>query len=147
NWVRPVTWPRASARWTLSPTTDSSAARSLAKKLVSIFSIAASSGRPGLRARGLDALGRVQHGVDDRLVAGAAADIARDGAHRVLTARFRIARQQAGGRHDHAGRAEAALRGEAFKESFLDGMQPLRRRHAFDRVHRGVLDRLDRDQA
>ena len=49
--------------------------------------------------------------------------------------------------HDHAGRAEAALRGEAFEEGLLDRMQALRRRQPFDGVDARILDRLDRQQA
>src|SRR5262245_8138127 len=70
------------------------------------------------------ALGRdIQNGVDDRLVAGAATNIAGDGLGHVLARRCRVALEQRLGRHQHARGAEAALGREVLHEGFLQGMQ------------------------
>src|SRR5262249_51915698 len=47
--------------------------------------------------------------------------------------------QERFGRHDEAGRADAALQSRLFEKLLLQGMQPLRRRHALDRRHRPAL--------
>src|SRR5262245_10591380 len=70
------------------------------------------------------ALGRgIQDGVDDRLVAGAAADVAGDGLRHFLTRRQGIAIEQRLGRHQHARGTEAALGREVLHEGHLQGMQ------------------------
>src|SRR5512134_1548410 len=67
--------------------------------------------------------GGIQDRIDDRLVAGAAADVAGDGLGHVLARRRRVAVEQRLGRHQHAGRAEAALGREVLHEGGLQGMQ------------------------
>src|SRR6185436_1660042 len=58
--------------------------------------------------------------VDDVLVAGAAAEVAGDALADLGFGRLRIVVEQVGGRHDHAGRAIAALQTVLFPEAFLE---------------------------
>src|SRR3990172_386187 len=67
--------------------------------------------------------GSIQDGVDDRLVAGAAADVAGDRLHHVGARRSRIAVEQRLRGHQHAGSAEAALGREMLHEGRLQWMQ------------------------
>ena len=67
-----------------------------------------------------------KHRVDDRLVAGAAADVAGDRLDHVVAARIGIGVEQRLGGDDHAGRAEAALGGEAVGEGALHRMRARR---------------------
>src|SRR5580692_5963038 len=76
-----------------------------------------------LGARGAVAAGGGQDGVDDRLVAGAPADVAADRLDHILARRMRVAIEQRLRRHQHAGRTIAALRGEMLHESGLQRMQ------------------------
>ena len=62
-------------------------------------------------------------GGDDRHVAGAAADIAVHVMDDLIARRIGILIQQRFGRHDHAGRAEAALKGEFVDKGLLDRME------------------------
>ena len=94
------------------------------------------------------ALRRVEDRVDDRLVARAAADVARDRADDVLAARVRVLREQRLRGHDHAARAEAALGGEALEERGLELVELAAvAGDALERAHVGALDRLDRHEA
>src|SRR5712691_12687851 len=65
------------------------------------------------------------HGVEDLCVAGAAAEVAREGLADLVVARVGVALEQVGGRHDQARGAEAALDGAALAESLLHRVQPL----------------------
>src|SRR4029450_12126870 len=82
-------------------------------------------GRSGVR-RGVRAAHRCRlaDGGDDVLVAGAAADVALDGVADSLVRGIRIVREQVGGGHDHARRAEAALQAVLLPEGLLQGMKP-----------------------
>src|SRR5690242_19369685 len=95
--------------------------------------------RPGGDARRLRGLGhleltrRVLHGLDDVDVAGAAAEVARDGLTNLRLARVGGAPQERLARHQHAGRAEAALQPVLLHEALLQRvelavlLQPLHR--------------------
>ena len=96
---------------------------------------------PGYAASAAHLGGGGEDGVDDRLVAGAAADVAGDRVDDVVAARVGIAVEQRLGGDDHAGRAEAALRGEAFGEGALQRMQLAGRRQPFERLDRRALRR------
>src|SRR5262245_8180909 len=65
----------------------------------------------------------IQDGVDDRLVTGAAADVAGYGLGNLLARRRRVAVEQRLGGHQHARRAEAALSREMLHEGRLQLMQ------------------------
>ena len=71
-----------------------------------------------------------EDGVDDRLVAGAAADVAGDGVDHRRAVGIGIAVEERLGGEDHAGRAEAALGGEAVGEGALQRVQRAVRRRA-----------------
>ena len=68
-------------------------------------------------------LGSALNRRDDGHVAGAAADIAVHVMDDLIARRFRIFIQQRFGRHDHAGRAEAALKSELVDKRLLDRME------------------------
>src|SRR5687767_13473564 len=83
--------------------------------------------------RGFQALGGVEGGIDDALIAGAAAEIARDGDAHLLLGRIGIVAQKLEQRRQHARRAEAALQAVIVAERFLERMKlGGRRRDAFD---------------
>src|SRR5215211_8939838 len=67
----------------------------------------------------LQPLGRVERGVDDALVAGAAAQIARDGDPHLAFGGIGIIAQELDQRGEDAGRAEAALQAVIVAERFL----------------------------
>src|SRR5205085_54758 len=69
---------------------------------------------------------------DDMLVAGAAAEIAFEAVAYLFARRAGISFEQLRGRHDHAGRAIAALQAVAFPEALLHGMKLAVVRQAFD---------------
>ena len=77
----------------------------------------------------LDVLLAVQ-GVDDRAIAGAAADVALERVRQVGL--VRLVERGRGRRHDHAGGAVAALEGLRVMEGLLDGMQLAVLGEAFD---------------
>src|SRR5947207_14174812 len=76
----------------------------------------------GLPSRGL--AGRCPHGLDDVVVAGAAAEVALEPAADLLLAGVRVLLEKADRRHDHPGRAEAALQGVEFAERVLHRVLP-----------------------
>src|SRR5207249_8288747 len=78
-------------------------------------------------------LGRVLHGLHDIDVAGAAAEIPRNGLADLLLARVLVALEERAGGHQHAGRAETALQAVLLGETLLDGMQFAALLQAFDR--------------
>ena len=100
----------------------------------------------GRRGHGLPLVGGVLNGVDDVLVAGAAAEVAGDALADLALRRRRVVFEQRHGRHDHPRRAVAALEAVLLPEAFLQGMQLTVRREALDRRDRGAvgLDREDR---
>jgi hypothetical protein len=65
-------------------------------------------------------LGGVEDRAHDRRVARAATDVAADRLVDLVDGRVGVAGEQGLGRHDHAGRAEAALGGEPVEEGLLD---------------------------
>src|SRR5436305_5592683 len=67
--------------------------------------------------------GRPLHGVDDVLVAGAAAEVSRDRPADVQLAGVRVLLEQGCSRQHHARRAEAALQTVLLLEPLLDGVQ------------------------
>src|SRR5712691_1366690 len=81
----------------------------------------------------LQPLRGVERGVHDALVAGAAAQIARDGDAHLLLGRIGIVAQELEQSREHAGRAEAALQAVIVAERLLQRMQLLvARRDALD---------------
>src|SRR5690242_6265744 len=68
---------------------------------------------------GFHALGRVEHGRDDALVSGAAAEIARDGDADVVIGRIGVVAQELDQCRQHARRAEAALKAVVLAERLL----------------------------
>src|SRR5712691_6879518 len=102
-----------------------------------------------------DARGRL-HGLDDVVVAGAAAEVALERQPDLGLARLRMLLQQADRRQHHSRRAVAALEGVLLVEGTLDGVQlavgrePLDRGHlaavGLDGEHRARLDRLPVEQ-
>src|SRR4051794_8637976 len=82
-------------------------------------------------------LGRVEHSVDDRLVAGAAADAAFEPVHDLLARRCRVRLEERLRRHHHPRRAEPALEGRVLQECLLHRVQVLL-------GDAEALDRLDR---
>src|SRR5438093_815588 len=87
----------------------------------------------------------VLYGVDDVLVAGAAAEVARETLADLALRWRRVVLQQRHGRHDHPRRAEPALQPVLFPEAFLQRMQATVGREALDRGDRRAvgLDRKD----
>src|SRR5438105_3663568 len=73
-------------------------------------------------------------GVDDRLVAGAAAVVARDMRANFVPARFATAAHEVLGGEQHAGRTEAALERVALVEGALQALELLRVGEALDRL-------------
>src|SRR4029079_14236453 len=129
----PVTWPSMSWRCVGLPISFRLSSRSSAKMSLRNSSMTCPLGALAVAGGGQD-------GVDDRLVAGAAADVSRNRVDHVGAGRRRVAVEQRLRGHHHAGRAEAALRGEVLHERGLDRVQA---RAAFQPV-RG-LDRAARD--
>jgi len=78
--------------------------------------------------------GRCLNGLDDVVVAGAAAEVPFEPVPDLLLGRVRDVLQQARGRHDHAGRAVAALQRMVLRECALHRMEPTGA-EAFDRHH------------
>src|SRR5271169_7015436 len=92
--------------------------RSSAKMSLRNSSMVLSSGAAAaVAARG------IEYRIDDRFVAGAAADVAADGFDHVFAGWIRISVEQGFRRHEHAGRAIAALGGKPFHERFLQRVQ------------------------
>ena len=92
------------------------------------------------------ARGGVQDGIDDGLIAGAAADVAGNRLdHLFARRRGHLVEQRLGG-HQHAGRAVAALGGEAVHEGLLQGMEMAVADAAY-RLDGPALDGLGEDQA
>src|SRR4029079_11797860 len=109
----PVTWPSMSWRCVPLPISFRLSSRSSAKMSLRSSSMMVSSGA------GPAAGGGGEYGVDDRLVAGAAADVARDCLDDFGAGRRRIAIEQRLRRHQHAGRAVAALGRKLLHERLL----------------------------
>src|SRR5438093_4305625 len=80
-------------------------------------------------------LGSPLDGLDDVVVAGAAAEVAFQPVADLGLRRPRRALEELGGRHDHARRAEPALQAVLFPEAFLDRMQLAVLGHALDGLH------------
>src|SRR5262249_49152690 len=84
--------------------------------------------------------GGVLDRLDDVLIAGAPAQVAGDAEADLLLARVRVLLQQAVRAHDHAGRAEAALKPVHLAKAFLQGGQrAVGSGHAFDRQDLGAI--------
>src|ERR1700722_5146228 len=90
---------------------------------------AAASGAAHLRRR-------IEHGADDLVVAGAAAEVAGEPVACLGLARVRVAREQRLGGDQEAGRAEAALQRRMLEELLLQRMQVVAVRHALDGLDR-----------
>src|SRR5882672_12459417 len=85
-------------------------------------------------------LGRgVKHGLDDVLVAGAAAQIARHADPNLGLGRVRVVLQKSIGAHQHAWRAEAALQAVLREEAFLYRVQNSPVRQALHCHHLGAV--------
>src|SRR5437588_211059 len=67
--------------------------------------------------------GRVEHRLDDVVVAGAAAQVALEPVANLFLGWVRVLGQEAGGRHDHAWRAVAALEAVVVPECLLERVQ------------------------
>src|SRR5207244_5687673 len=87
--------------------------------------------RPGVRARRRGASGYVEHRLDDLAVAGAAAEDAAEGVEHHRLGRPCFARQEVACRHQHARRADAALRGAVAMKGTLQRIQLALRREPF----------------
>src|SRR5262245_63313677 len=72
------------------------------------------------------------HGIDDALVAGAAAEIGRHGLANLLLARIRVFSEQLVGEHEHARCAEATLKALRLTEGGLERMHLVAARQALD---------------
>src|SRR5262245_36446041 len=105
-------------RWVPRPISFKLSSRSSANKSLRNSSMTVPSGSTGAALRG----GR-QNRVDDRLVAGAAADVAADSLDHVVAGRRRVVVEQRLGGHQHARGAEAALRGKMLHEGALQWVQ------------------------
>src|SRR5690606_37388963 len=90
-------------------------------------------------------VGRVLDRLHDVLVASAAAEVALQPVANLLFGRIRVALEQVGRGHDHAGRAVAALQAVLLPEAFLDRVQLAVLGHALDRRDLSTisLDRQD----
>src|SRR5262245_33806554 len=77
----------------------------------------------GRGRQALQALGGVERGGNDALVAGAAAEVAGDGDTHLLLGRIGIIAQEFGERCEHAGRAEAALQAVIVAERLLQRIE------------------------
>src|SRR5215470_20343126 len=75
---------------------------------------------------------RIEHGLDDRHVAGAAAEISRQHFAYAIGVAIGLRAEQGMCRCDHAGRAEAALQGMMLAEARLQGRETLILREPFD---------------
>src|SRR5207244_3642103 len=71
-------------------------------------------------------------GIDDVLIAGAPAEISGDALADLALRRLRVIGQQVDGRHDHPGRAVAALETVLFPEALLHRVQLAVAREPFD---------------
>src|SRR4029453_5867120 len=83
------------------------------------------------------------HGVHDVLVARAAAEVAREHGPDGLGVVRAPSAYPGPGRHEHARRADAALRSALGEEGLLQDVEPVRGAERFDRLHaaaRGVGD-------
>jgi hypothetical protein len=90
---------------------------------------------------------RVHHRLDDFLVAGAAAQHAAERIAHLRFARVFSAREQVARRHQHAGGADAALRGAVTMKGALQLRHRLAAREPFDRDDRAALDLGERREA
>src|SRR5262245_24181737 len=68
-------------------------------------------------------LGRVLHGFHDLVVAGAAAQVARDAAPDLVVGRALVLGQRRRGRHEHSGSTEAALQAVLLPETLLQRVE------------------------
>ncbi len=89
------------------------------------------------------ASGCVQDRLDDLLIAGATAEIPFQTVPDLLFGRLGILLQQRNGRHDHSGRAVAALQSVFLPKGILHRMQLFTLRQPFDGCHLSAV-RLDR---
>ena len=89
--------------------------------------------------RGGELLRRRLHGLDDVLVAGAAAQVAGDAVADLLLARVRVLLEQPVGARHHAGRAVAALQAVLLVERLLQRVQHAALLEAFDGEHLGAV--------
>src|SRR6266567_1947821 len=72
--------------------------------------------------------------LDDVLIAGAAAEVAFDAPTNLLLTGRRVVLEEVDARHDHAGRAEAALKAVLLPESALDRVKLAVLGQALDRL-------------
>ena len=100
-----------------------------------------------LQARRASARGGGEDGIDDRLVAGAAADVARDRLDDLGAGRRGIAVEQRLRRHQHARRAVAALGRELLHEGALQRMQVGPVLHPVERLDRAAVHGFRQRQA
>src|SRR5262245_36882196 len=75
---------------------------------------------------------RIEHGLDDRHIAGAAAEVSRQHFAYPIGITVRLFAEQRMGRRDHAGRTEAALEGMMLAEARLQRREALVLRQPFD---------------
>ena len=134
------------------------AALDQARVLAPLDALADELRQDGSGGHGLPLVRSVLNGVDDVLVAGAAAEIAGDAFADLALGRRRVVVQQVDGRHDHAGRAEAALQAVLLPEALLQRVQlavlvaspsmvVTSRAVGLDREHRAGLRRCGRRRA
>ena len=88
-----------------------------------------------------------QHRLDDLAIAGAAAEHAAERIERLRFARPGVACEEARARHQHAGRADPALRRPVREERALEPVEVAACGKAFDSRHRAALDLPQRNEA
>src|SRR5918912_87422 len=91
------------------------------------------------RPLGLQLACRPLHGLDDVLIAGAAADVARERPADLLLAWIRLLLEQGRRNQHHPRRAEAALEAVLLLEALLHGMQRAVAHEALDRGQRAAV--------
>ena len=94
---------------------------------------------PILRHRRTLHLGGVEDGLDDVVVAGAAAQVAFEPVAHLFFGRARVVREQSRGGHDHAWRAVAALEAVIVPEGLLQRMQLVLGGEPLDRSQRRAV--------
>src|SRR5262245_32318341 len=95
------------------------------------------SGCPRRRRDGL--AGRLLYGIDDLVVAGAAAEVTHEPLFDLVLSRLGVLVQQRLGGDNLARGADAALEATAIDECLLDGMEVVRRADALDRGDLGSV--------
>src|SRR5215831_16194475 len=89
---------------------------------------------------------RIEHGLDDRHIAGAAAEVSREHFAHPIGVAFRLFAEQRMCRRDHAGRTEAALESMMLAEARLQRREALIIRQPFNSDDSAALGLDGQDQ-